>query len=123
MDMMAQPFKPENFKDHYREALERLIHEKLAGMPIKEEEEAVPKRVSKKAPDLMDSLRRSLRVIEGGKSSKKKTSADTAKRARSAKVLGQSTKHIKILKSSGKASKAHMTVARRRRSNLELVKG
>ncbi len=83
VEMMAQPFNPENFKDHYREALEKLIDAKLEGLPA--EQLAQPKHAVASETDLMDSLRRSLGVIEGGKKGKetKRSESSVASKSKS----------------------------------------
>ena len=56
---LAAPFKPQQFKDEYRENVERLIQQKRKGQKIT----AVKK--PRKAPvvDLMEALKRSLRQV------------------------------------------------------------
>ncbi|PWU02973.1 MAG: Ku protein [Candidatus Melainabacteria bacterium] len=92
VDMMAQPFDPENFKDHYREALEKLIEAKLEGVEI---EKPTPGKAG--TTDLMESLRRSLGVIEGGKK------AGTAAKVSGRKVASE--RHVRLVKSEEKSKK------------------
>lgn len=68
IDMMTQEFKPEDYEDHYREALEALIAAKVEGHEtIEQPEESKPTQVV----DLMEALRAS---IENAKSSRAKKS-------------------------------------------------
>jgi DNA end-binding protein Ku len=77
VDMMVQPFEPELFKDHYREALQELIDAKLKGHQV-----AHPTSGPTKVYDLMDALKASL---EGAKSkSRKVASSSTQKKRRRA---------------------------------------
>jgi DNA end-binding protein Ku len=92
VDMMAQPFDPENFKDHYREALEKLIEAKLEGIEIEK-----PTAGKVETTDLMESLRRSLGVIEGGKKAGGTTKVSGKKVA--------SERHVRLVKSEEKPKK------------------
>jgi len=56
VEMMTQPFSPKDFKDHYREALEKLIDAKLEGVSLEADEEKSVKK-GKEPSDLMESLR------------------------------------------------------------------
>lgn len=73
-------FKPNDFHDHYREALRELIDAKLEGREPEYEEEAKPEKVV----NLMDALKRSL---DGGKTKKA-----TPKRKTAGKVVKMKTK-------------------------------
>lgn len=57
---LAEPFKPEKYKDDYRERLEEIIARKLEGKTIEREEEEEPEGT--KVVDLMARLQESLRV-------------------------------------------------------------
>ncbi len=57
VDMMMQPFDLTQFKDHYREAMQKLIDAKLKGVPLTSDEN--PSKGAK-LYDLMDALRRSV---------------------------------------------------------------
>jgi DNA end-binding protein Ku len=103
MEMMARPFAPEDFKDHYREALERLIEAKLEGLPMREQK-AKSVLMTSGVPDLMKSLRESLNVIQGGKSSDKNAGATSSRRKSSAKVEKTGKAPLEILKSAGTGS-------------------
>ncbi|MDQ7842992.1 MAG: Ku protein [Armatimonadota bacterium] len=55
---LAASFNPADYRDEYREALQRLIAAKIEGAPA----EAAPERKEEKVVDLMEALRRSLEV-------------------------------------------------------------
>jgi DNA end-binding protein Ku len=63
IDLLRKPFDPEEYKDHYREALTQVIDAKLEGREVVE---SPPARESK-VIDLADALRRS---VEAAKKSK-----------------------------------------------------
>jgi DNA end-binding protein Ku len=63
IDLLRKPFDPEEYKDHYREALNQLIEAKLEGREVVES--PAPKEA--KVIDLADALRRS---VEAAKKSK-----------------------------------------------------
>ncbi|RTL40664.1 MAG: Ku protein [Candidatus Melainabacteria bacterium] len=68
IDMMTQDFQPDDYEDHYREALQALIKAKIDGdETIEQPEETKPTRVV----DLMEALRAS---VENAKSSRSKKS-------------------------------------------------
>lgn len=73
VELLAKPFKPEDYKDHYREALMKVIEAKLEGEELVEEPIAAP---SGKVVDLMEALRAS--VENAGKSGGKTARADEA---------------------------------------------
>lgn len=52
---LAAEFKPEEYKDEYRDALMKVINAKVEGAPIE-----APERKEEKVVDLMEALRRSL---------------------------------------------------------------
>jgi DNA end-binding protein Ku len=56
IDTLASPFKPELYKDEYRENIERLIDQKRKGREVKE----VPQPKPEKVVDILDALKRSL---------------------------------------------------------------
>lgn len=64
IDLMSKEFDPEDYKDHYREAMEKLIDAKLNGEEIVESPEPRETRVV----DLMDALRASVESARSGKS-------------------------------------------------------
>lgn len=63
IDMMTQEFQPENYTDHYREALLKIIEAKLEG---KELVEATPAPAGK-VVDLMDALAASMEKMKAQK--------------------------------------------------------
>ncbi len=70
VEMMAQKFEPDQFKDNYREAIHELVEAKLSGgKAVKSEEPSGGKLL-----DLMDALRASVENVQGSKK-KKPTSA------------------------------------------------
>ncbi len=68
IDLLRKPFDPEEYKDHYREALHQLIEAKLEGREVVES----PAPKESKVLDLADALRRS---VEAAKKSKPKRAA------------------------------------------------
>jgi DNA end-binding protein Ku len=114
VDMMAHHFSPEDFKDHYREALEKLIDAKLEGLPPQQEEGKETRQRKGTTPDLMESLRHSLNVIEGGKSSSKRTSLASTAKTESTKPKKTAKARVKIVKSPKQPSKTRMTVGRKK---------
>jgi DNA end-binding protein Ku len=63
IDLLRKPFDPEEYKDHYREALNQLIDAKLEGREVVES--PAPKEA--KVIDLADALRRSVEAAKKGK--------------------------------------------------------
>jgi DNA end-binding protein Ku len=118
VDMMAQPFNPENFKDHYREALEKVIDEKLEGIAL-DDARKLTREKSTNSTDLMESLRRSLRVIEGGKSTKSTEDKSRQKRTDSKKSSQSDKTHLKSVKSFDRGRKGKSTVSKRRQSHAK----
>lgn len=68
IDLLRKPFDPEEYKDHYREALHQQIEAKLEGREVVES----PAPKESKVIDLADALRRS---VEAAKKSKPKRAA------------------------------------------------
>lgn len=67
IDMMTQDFQPNDYEDHYREALQALIKAKIDGdETIEQPEETKPTRVV----DLMEALRASVENAKSGRSKK-----------------------------------------------------
>lgn len=64
VDLMTQPFEPDEYKDHYKEALKKLIEAKMEGEAI-----AVPSKPTARVVDLMEALRASVKNAKGGKAS------------------------------------------------------
>lgn len=96
IDLMAQDFDPEQYKDHYRNAVEDGIESKLEGKEITKAS-PVP---SGKVVDLMEALKASL---DRAKSSRKETK-QVAERAKPSK--GVSRKPIKPSSKKATAEKA-----------------
>ncbi len=63
IDLMAAAFKPEEYKDHYREALSEVIEAKLQGVEIVE----APLAPRGKVVDLMQALKASVEAAKGRK--------------------------------------------------------
>ena len=63
IDLLRKPFDPEEYKDHYREALEKVIDAKLEGREVVSAPAAKEARVI----DLADALRRSVEAAKKGK--------------------------------------------------------
>jgi DNA end-binding protein Ku len=83
IDLLRKPFDPEEYKDHYREALNQLIEAKLEGREVVES----PAAKESKVIDLADALRRS---VEAAKKSKPKRAA----RARTRPAARRATRKV-----------------------------
>lgn len=62
IDLLRKPFDPEEYRDHYREALAKLIEAKLEGREV----EKAPPVKETKVIDLADALRRSVEAARRG---------------------------------------------------------
>jgi len=76
-ELLRKPFDPEEYRDHYREALEQLIEAKLEGHEVV----TAPAARDTKVIDLADALRRS--VEQARKGGKTKPAAKEPERQRS----------------------------------------
>jgi DNA end-binding protein Ku len=83
IDLLRKPFEPEDYHDHYREALEQLIEAKLEGKEVVTSPEAEQTKVI----DLADALRRSVEAArKGGKErAAARTKASRGRQARPAR--------------------------------------
>lgn len=63
IDLLADEFHPEQYKDEYREAVLELIRAKSEGTEIREQ----PERPQAQIIDLMDALRKSIETAKDGK--------------------------------------------------------
>lgn len=77
IELLQKPFDPEEYRDHYREALEQLIEAKLEGHEVV----TAPAARDTKVIDLADALRRS--VEQARKGGKSKPAAKEPERQRS----------------------------------------
>lgn len=77
IELLRKPFDPEEYRDHYREALEQLIEAKLEGHEVV----TAPAARDTKVIDLADALRRS--VEQARKGGKSKPAAKEPERQRS----------------------------------------
>jgi DNA end-binding protein Ku len=82
----AGHFKPEQFEDHYEEALKELLRKKQAGQKI----EAPKAPTEAKVINLMDALRRSVKAERGGEETRKGERRSAAPR-RAAKKAARSS--------------------------------
>ena len=86
VQQLSDEFKPEEFQDEYRIALERLVEQKVEGQEITVAE--LPQEEPTKVVDLMEALKASVEAAKKNKkstaSSKKKTTKTTSKRRASA---------------------------------------
>jgi DNA end-binding protein Ku len=74
IELLRKPFDPEEYKDHYREALEAMIEAKLEGKEVV----TSPEVRESKVIDLADALRRS---VEAARKSSKPAKASARRRA------------------------------------------
>ncbi len=85
IDIMTKPFNPEEYHDHYREALKKVIEAKLEGHELVEAPElAAPGKVI----DLMEALRASVENAGTGKRGKPDAEKLAGKAIRHAKTKG-----------------------------------
>lgn len=85
VQQLSDEFKPQEFHDEYRVALERLVEQKVEGQEITVAE--VPEEEPTKVVDLMEALKASVEAAKKNKkttATKKKTTKTTAKRRASA---------------------------------------
>ena len=86
IDLLRKPFDPEEYKDHYREALEQLIEAKLEGRDVV----TSPAARESKVIDLADALRKSVEAAKKGAKPAKATASrrrtEPAARRRTRKV-------------------------------------
>ena len=75
IDVLSQPFKPEEYRDHYREALLAVIEAKLQGEQVVEAPVAAPAKVT----DLMAALRASVEAAKKRKESDQEPEEEPAK--------------------------------------------
>jgi DNA end-binding protein Ku len=80
IDNLTEPFKPENFKDEYREALLEIVEKKVAG----EEIEVVPEPEPTKVVDLMEALKASVEQTKKKAAPKKAAAAGQRRRRKTA---------------------------------------
>jgi len=84
IDLLSKDFAPEEFEDHYREALQKVIDAKVEGEPIESSE---PEQKDKRVVNLFDALKASVEKIDSrskSKTAQKKT--QPAKRTSAARA-------------------------------------
>ncbi len=79
IELLRKPFEPEEYHDHYREALAQLIEAKLEGRDVVKS----PPARETKVIDLADALRKSVEAArKGGKAqARRRSAADAGARA------------------------------------------
>jgi DNA end-binding protein Ku len=80
IDNLTEPFKPEAFKDEYREALLDIVEKKVAG----EEIEVVPEPEPTKVVDLMEALKASVEASKKKAAPKKATATGQRRKRKTA---------------------------------------
>ena len=80
IDNLTEAFKPEEFRDEYREGLLEVVEKKVAG----EEIEVVPEPEPTKVVDLMEALKASVEATKKKAAPKKAAAAGQRRRAKSA---------------------------------------
>ena len=78
IDLLRKPFEPEEYHDHYREALAQLIEAKLEGREVVKS----PPVKETKVIDLADALRRSVEAARKGGKPRRPAKAPARRRAR-----------------------------------------
>jgi DNA end-binding protein Ku len=81
IDLLRKPFEPEEYHDHYREALAQLIDAKLEGREVVK----APAAKETQVIDLADALRRSVEAAKKGGKSKAPAKAPARRRTRAAR--------------------------------------
>jgi DNA end-binding protein Ku len=77
IDNLTDDFKPEQYKDEYREALLKVVEAKVDGREI----EAAPEPEESKVVDLMEALKASVEATKQKAAASKKSAASSSKRA------------------------------------------
>ena len=80
IDSLSDAFKPEEFHDEYRAALEELVAKKIQGEEITYAEEAEPSKVV----DLMEALRASVEAAKSGKPAAAESKGSSRRRKKAA---------------------------------------
>ena len=80
IDSLTDAFKPDEFHDEYRAALEELVARKVQGEEITYAEEAEPSKVV----DLMEALRASVEAAKAGKPATERKAAPARRRKKAA---------------------------------------
>jgi DNA end-binding protein Ku len=106
IDSLSADFKPEKYRDEYREQVLAMIERKARGEEVVEAVSEEPKPT--KAPDLMAALEESLAAVKGeplaegakgnGAKSRKRTTAAKSKSASSSKSKSRSRSKAKAAK-------------------------
>ena len=76
IDLLRKPFEPEEYQDHYREALSQLIEAKLEGRDVVKS----PPARETKVIDLADALRKSVEAAKKGGRERKAAAKSPAQR-------------------------------------------
>lgn len=90
IDLLSKDFAPEDYEDHYRDALQKIIDAKVEGEPIEEEK---PAKKDKKVVNLFEALKASVEKMDkGGKRIAKSDGSETHrnKKAKPAKRVSAS---------------------------------
>ena len=85
IESLTDEFKPEEFRDEYRAALEDLVARKVQGEEITYAEEAEPSKVV----DLMEALRASVEAAKAGKPAAERKASSGAGTRRRKKAAGE----------------------------------
>ena len=80
IENLTDEFKPEQFRDEYREALLQIVEKKVAG----EEIEVIPEPEPTKVVDLMQALKASVEATKKKAAPKKSTARSRQQRPRKA---------------------------------------
>jgi DNA end-binding protein Ku len=89
IDMLADDFKPEQYTDHYREALKSLLDAKVEGLPVEDHPSQI---AGGKVMDLMASLQASLERAKSRPKLTEKVSKERAEEPPKAKASSSSKK-------------------------------
>ncbi len=107
VELMEQDFDPEQYKDHYREALRKVIEAKLEGKEIVYADEA-PKG---KVVDLMDALRASVDNLRLARESTEVQESEARPRARKAATTSAGTEKVANRSTAARTKSAEKSTA------------
>jgi len=83
VDMLAEPFEPEKYKDEYRNVLMEVVEAKLQGVEIEEAPVAAPTKVT----DLMAALKASVAAVEASRKAREESGTPEPSRAKKATTV------------------------------------
>lgn len=89
IDLLSKDFAPEEYEDHYRDALQKVIDAKIEGEPVEETE---PEKGKKRVVNLFEALKASVDKIDSVSKKAKPAKRASAARARTKSRAGTKRK-------------------------------